>query len=185
MESRKDRADRMTAKHMKRIIAWLFAGVAALTLFVPFPSEVSPPWRVQVVDTTGAPVEGCLVEEAWWWTPFTRTSNNVVTSTDATGWATVPRQDAWFSLSHRLFGRASLVYSFHGSRYGPLAVLNAVSPSKGTRTVSFAVSTPGVAKERGVLTYRALLLSEAELRGLAGRLPPPTPPSRAAPTKLP
>ena len=96
----------MILSRKKRTVAWLFVSVAALTLFVPFPSEVSPPWRIQVVDETGAPVEGCLVEEAWWWTPFTRTSNNVVTSTDASGWATVPRQDEWLSLSRRLFGRA-------------------------------------------------------------------------------
>ena len=175
----------MMLSRQKRTVAWLFVGIAVLILFVPFPSEVSPPWRIQIVDKTGAPVEGCLVEEAWWWTPITRTSHNVVTSTDASGWAIVPRQDEWLSLSRRLFGRLSLVYSFHGARYGPVVVLSAVSSSKGTRTVSFDAYAPGVVEEGGVLTYRAYLLSPAELPGLGGGLPPRTPPSPAAPTKLP
>lgn len=149
---------------------------------VPFPSEVSAPWRIQVVDTENRPVPACRAIESWAWWPLDTTFQSETRNADANGYVSFSRRTKWASPTSRLLGRLSATASFHGGRYGPQTNLYAVStkpPTSGTSfdgTVMFDAHTPGVIERDGILNYRALMLPAADRDRLTGKAPPVLPP---------
>src|SRR5690242_5571430 len=74
---------RLNVKVMNRKMSLLvlLGGIAGSLL--PFPSEVSPAWQIQIVDTQNAPVVACRVIESWAWWPLDRTFQSATLDTDA------------------------------------------------------------------------------------------------------
>jgi hypothetical protein len=169
----------------KRIaVSLILVGGLAISL-APFPSEVSPPWHVQIVDQQGMPVAACRVTESWaWWPLGSFSSQNETLNTDGEGFVTFPRRMIWASPARRLLGRISARLSFHGGRYGPSATFFGVSSERSVGgnaldgTFPFDAETPGVVEHDGVRQYRAVLLSAAERDRLTGKSPPIAPARR-------
>ncbi len=131
-----------------------------MILFLPFPSQITPPWRVQVVDEKGEPVQRSRVSESWGWWPIDK-NHTEVQLTGENGWVAFERRTLWASLFRRCIGRLSPLFSFHGDRYEAFLMFVAVKDKqKGSPALAaftYGGHPPGVVEKNGALTFRMTL----------------------------
>lgn len=144
--------------------------VAAVLVIVltPFPSRVTRPWRIQIVDRAEKPVAGCRVTESWMWSSIDSNFRTSTRNADSGGWVEFPEETKWANLQQRIAGRIKAQFTYHGGRYGPYLMIMAVQGGYGPDGKPEVVSASwdeharGVVERNGVLTYRAQLLTSAE-----------------------
>ncbi len=142
----------------------LAVAVTLVILLTPFPSRVTRPWKIQIVDRADRPVGGCRVIESWMWSSIDSNLRTSTRNTDPAGWVEFPAQTKWANLLQRVRGRIKAQLTYHGGRYGPYVMIMAVKGEgrDGVVSVSFNEQTRGVVEQNGVLTYRAQLLTSDE-----------------------
>lgn len=75
----------------------------AIVLFCPYPSTTAPAFRIQIVDSSGKPIQRLNAIEEWGFWPFDELSPWVAPGkTDDNGYLVLPRQLTWASLGSRM-----------------------------------------------------------------------------------
>lgn len=90
----------------KRRFWWRTAIIisCAIVLFCPYPSTTAPAFKIQIVDTSGRPVQQLNATEEWGFWPFDELAPWVASGkTDDHGYLVLPRQQTWASLGSRMF----------------------------------------------------------------------------------
>ena len=99
-----DRNDKALLLNARRKIWIWFIGVlliAAVILFVPYKSTISPEWQIHVVDGWGKPISGLRVAEEWSYFGIDFNPMMDFANTDSTGQVSFPRCTIWASLASR------------------------------------------------------------------------------------
>jgi hypothetical protein len=91
----------------------------ALVVFYPFKVTVVPPWRIQVVDTSGKPVSNMRVAQEWQHYSIEREGHSEESVTDEGGFVTFPERVESASLYQRfIVGVGNVPWVLHTS-WGP------------------------------------------------------------------
>lgn len=115
---------------MKSTMVWL-GGVLvillALLLLYPFETTVVPEWKIRVVNETGKPMPGILVNEGWREHSIELHRNEQALVTDGEGYVYFPRRGVRACLLHRTVGKVITSVNPHGES-GTKAFADVIGP---------------------------------------------------------
>lgn len=86
---------------LKKIKIWHLAVIVMAILFIPFPTELVPEWKMQFRKKDGTVAAGVVAEQSWRSYSFSAGGYDQ-RCTDQNGEVTFPRRDLWSGMFSRL-----------------------------------------------------------------------------------
>jgi hypothetical protein len=124
---------------------WLAAGVFVacliVMLFYPFETTVVPEWKIHVVDVSGKPVPGVIVNEQWRNHSIEFNCHNEDATTDGQGHVSFPRRTVRASLAFRIVGTVVVHFNVHGQS-GAKASAIVLGPYVSSTNADYAPGRP-------------------------------------------
>lgn len=96
---------------------WHFAALLLFILFMPFPTELIPEWKMQFVDEQNDPLVNVRTEQSWESYTFMGVGGYDTKCTDTNGFVVYPQRLLWAGLVSRIVSplAADLFTLAHGS----------------------------------------------------------------------
>lgn len=117
---------------MKRAVSRLTVLVLLIVvLFYPFETTVVPEWKIRIVDESGTPVKGVVVNQGWRHHSIEIRRQEQRLIADDEGYVTFPRRTVRAGLLVRAVGSMVAAINPHG-RSGPYAFIDVPGSYSGT-----------------------------------------------------